>query len=135
MHDEKVQHRDLKLENILIKQDSDGKLSARICDFGWAKDVGEQGSEERAISVYSGTQYYSSPQQIRRTFDKDEKYTLKLDIWALGLIFHILITGEYPFEITKRMQEKMINHEGTKGYYNYLKDKRFRKREDVSLAC
>jgi serine/threonine protein kinase len=58
---------------------------------------------------------------------------VKVDIWALGLIFYLLIDGNFPFELNKCMRDKMLINEGLRGYYNHLKEKRFLNRDQINL--
>lgn len=69
-----IVHRDLKPANILLKN---GII--KIADFGFAKQS-DNGSFLRTIL---GTPLYMSPQLL-----KEENYTYKCDIWALGIIFY-----------------------------------------------
>jgi aurora kinase len=82
MHSKGILHRDLKLENILLKGDYDVKL----CDFGWAV---ESDNPMRRRSM-CGTVEYMAPE----VFNKD-LHTPKVDIWALGISLSF-------FKITER---------------------------------
>ena len=66
-------HRDIKPENILL---SNGKL--KIADFGFAKVVL---SSSQLNKTNVGTPVYMSLQIL-----KNQKYTSKCDIWALGIV-------------------------------------------------
>lgn len=46
---------------------------------------------------------YMAPEVLR-----DEEITMKSDIWSVGIIIYILLTGEYPFDIKK--EESLINN-------------------------
>jgi serine/threonine protein kinase len=46
---------------------------------------------------------YMAPEVLR-----DEEITMKSDIWSVGIIIYILLTGEYPFDIKK--EETLINN-------------------------
>lgn len=83
-----ILHRDLKLENILLK---DGVI--KISDFGFAKYIGRQMAVE---SVKCGTPTTMAPEII---FAKHSQtiYTKKCDIYSLGVILHELIYKVHPF--------------------------------------
>lgn len=89
MHDMDVTHRDLKLENLLL--DSDRNI--KICDFGFIK--GE--STKDLSQTYCGSKSYAAPEiLLGRPYDPR-----KSDIWALGVILYIFVTGKMPFDETK----------------------------------
>nr|CAC79947.1 protein kinase [Nyctotherus ovalis] len=75
-------HRDLKPENIMYS--SDGTL--KIIDFGLSIKENTEPSEQLV-----GTAYYMAPEIVR-----EEKFTKAGDIWSLGVLLHILLTGFVP---------------------------------------
>lgn len=89
-HTHGIIHRDLKLENILLKDETD-PLSLKVIDFGIAGIWSMYGGE---IST-AGTLYYSPPEVINET---DLQSDPKIDIWALGVILYLTLTKSYPFK-------------------------------------
>lgn len=88
-HNAILYHRDLKLENILIK-DND----ITVCDFGFS------GISNQYISYYGrsyGTITYKAPELIYdNEYNKDNKIDYeKSDIWSLGICIFTLITRKY----------------------------------------
>lgn len=89
----KIVHRDLKLDNILLKLPLP-KSRIYICDFGIAKKL-----TRSRTNTSVGTIEYSAPE----VFDTDSKgkstksYNYKCDVWSLGIVSHILLTGISPF--------------------------------------
>lgn len=86
IHDEKhIVHRDLKPENFLLLDKSDDS-PVKIIDFGLSRrdDFGVMRSRV-------GTVYYVAPEVL---FDD---YTNKCDIWSIGVISYILLSGHPPF--------------------------------------
>lgn len=89
-------HRDLKPENILVKDDT-----LKLADFGFAKQS-DNGSFMKSIV---GTPMYMSPQLL-----KQQRYSYKCDIWALGVIFYELIVGRIPWWTFNQKEEKFVDH-------------------------
>ncbi|VDN94297.1 unnamed protein product, partial [Brugia pahangi] len=89
LHSIRVTHRDLKPENLLY---SDATPDARllITDFGLAYQT--QTSEEKMTET-CGTPEYIAPEVLLRS-----AYTEKVDMWAVGVIAYILMSGIMPFD-------------------------------------
>lgn len=101
-HQHAVLHRDLKPSNILV--DSGGK--PHILDFGLAKDI-EPEQDHSNISLTGqvvGTLPYLSPDQVR-----GEPSSIQTDVYALGVIFYELLTGEYPYPIDDNRYQSLSN--------------------------
>jgi protein kinase-like protein len=84
-HDVGVLHRDLKPSNVMIDEHG----NARITDFGLAGLAEEFHEDEH----HAGTPAYMSPEQL-----EGQKFTVKSDIYALGLVLYELFTGKRAFE-------------------------------------
>jgi eukaryotic-like serine/threonine-protein kinase len=91
-HAQGVVHRDLKPENLFITQAHNGSEHLKILDFGLAK-LQSAANEETGHGRLLGTPYYMSPEQIRGG-DIDAR----ADIYALGALFHKMLTGEPPYK-------------------------------------
>jgi serine/threonine protein kinase/tetratricopeptide (TPR) repeat protein len=85
-HTEDVIHRDLKPQNILVGRDN----RVRIVDFGLARSF-EQTGITRTGTVL-GTPHYMAPEQAL-----GGQSDARSDIFALGVVFYELLTGELPF--------------------------------------
>ena len=102
-HDLGIVHRDIKPENILL----DRRGRVKIADFGLAKIVGT-GPEPEGTSATSGvplasgshteagkvmgTPRYMAPEQGAQPAGVDHR----ADIYALGVVFYQMLTGELP---------------------------------------
>jgi len=86
LHQNKVIHRDLKLENFLF--DNEDTDTIRLIDFGLSKHFDQDG-EKHNLAV--GTPYTIAPEVIQGEYDE------KVDVWALGVITYLLLCGETPF--------------------------------------
>jgi serine/threonine protein kinase len=90
-HGQGVVHRDLKPENVLIGHD--GRV--KIADFGIAKLLEESDASELMLTATHarlGTARYMAPEQMRG----DQQIDPRADLYALGVIFFELLTGELP---------------------------------------
>ena len=85
-HQEGVVHRDLKPHNVMI--DPAGRVV--VMDFGIARSVELSGMT--ATGSLLGTPDYMSPEQV-----KGEPVDARSDLFALGIIFYQLLTGELPY--------------------------------------
>jgi len=88
IHTRGIIHRDIKPSNLMARPDG----SIVLADFGIAKRLGDDFGQTRQGEVY-GTPYYISPEQI-----EGNPATAQSDIYALGIIFYEMLTGERPFE-------------------------------------
>jgi hypothetical protein len=89
-HDQGVVHRDIKPDNILI----DRAGSVKIADFGLAKLFGQPPADQvlTATGQVMGTPHYMAPEQMQGAAAVDHR----ADIYALGVVFYELLTGELP---------------------------------------
>ena len=105
-HDQGIVHRDIKPENILL----DRRGRVKVADFGLAKIVAavcdRRDSDDDVIrqsqtaatenltdaSKVMGTPQYMSPEQIQAPGEVDHR----ADIYALGVVFYQMLTGELP---------------------------------------
>jgi serine/threonine protein kinase len=98
-HDQGIVHRDIKPENILL----DRRGRVKVADFGLAKII-EPGmadvlakseigvAPQHGPSGVMGTPQYMSPEQIQAPGEVDHR----ADIYALGVVFYQMLTGELP---------------------------------------
>lgn len=91
IHERGIIHRDLKPENLMLR--ADGTLV--LADFGIAKQLSTALTRTRHGEVY-GTPFYMSPEQAR-----GELLDGRSDLYALGVIFHEMLTGAKPFTATR----------------------------------
>jgi serine/threonine protein kinase len=103
-HDQGIVHRDIKPENILL----DRRGRVKVADFGLAKLIGSDAGAElprdqAAQSVSAGgslsdagsvmgTPSYMAPEQQENPAEVDHR----ADIYALGVVFYQMLTGELP---------------------------------------
>mmetsp|Transcript_83350 Transcript_83350/g.97433 ORF Transcript_83350/g.97433 Transcript_83350/m.97433 type:complete len:570 (-) Transcript_83350:89-1798(-) len=92
LHSKKVVHKDIKLENLLLQNDSIQNPVVKLIDFG----LSEVRKQDVCLSDTSGTVFYMAPEVSSRV------YTEKADLWSVGVILFILLTKRIPFNGTTR---------------------------------
>jgi len=99
VHSQKVAHRDIKLDNILL----DSKGNTKIVDFGLASMDEE---EVKGCRSFVGSPEYVAPEIIQR-----KPYSgYKADVYSLGMVLYCMVFGQFPFIPEKRF-ESVINGE------------------------
>ncbi|WP_218920246.1 serine/threonine protein kinase [Chondromyces crocatus] len=94
-HDLGVVHRDLKSDNILLTQRGGRKDFVKILDFGLAAIARDPRLAPKG-AVF-GTPEYMSPEQAR-----GEEAGPQSDLYALGVLFFEMLTGQLPFRSNDR---------------------------------
>jgi serine/threonine protein kinase len=79
----RIMHRDLKPSNILVN--SKGQI--KLCDFGVSSEL-----EGSVAETFVGTGTYMAPERIQGS-----PYTVKSDVWSVGLSLMELAIGKFPF--------------------------------------
>ena len=85
-HIKNVVHRDLKAENLLL--DHDGNI--KIADFGFSNYYTPGGP----LSTWCGSPPYAAPE----LFEGKQYDGPRADIWSLGVILYVLVSGSLPFD-------------------------------------
>ena len=90
-HRHGVAHMDLKLENVMLS-----KKNVKIIDFGLCTDRDIYGYHTRFV----GSPDYSAPEILHKKAYRPSQ----ADVWSLGTILFVLLTGEMPFSRSERRQ-------------------------------
>lgn len=83
LHHRKILHGDIKPDNIMVSNDG-----LKIIDFGSAQHISNGSS-----SSISGTKCYWPPEMLQGSLPSPS-----MDVWAMGCILFILLTGTHPFD-------------------------------------
>lgn len=94
IHNKNIVHRDIKPENILFGQ-KDDYSTLKLIDFGLATTTKIK-KQKNAV----GSPYYMAPEIIKG------QYSCKTDMWSVGVILHLMLTGSFPFKGDKEGGEK-----------------------------
>lgn len=82
----RIMHRDIKPSNILVN--SRGNI--KLCDFGVATET-----VNSIADTFVGTSTYMAPERIQ-----GGAYTVRSDVWSVGLSVMELAVGRFPFDST-----------------------------------
>jgi len=98
LHSNRIIHRDIKLENLLL--DSNNRI--KITDFGFATTL----EKDEVLRDLVGTINYMSPEMLRVNMNPrcNPGYSFPIDVWACGVIMFTLVSGKQPFYHRKEMQ-------------------------------
>jgi calcium-dependent protein kinase len=90
LHACSIAHRDLKPENFLLASDVPIEEAVlKMLDFGLSK----QFTPGTAMTSKTGTIAYTAPEVLTGNYDE------KCDVWSLGVITFLLLSGKMPFKI------------------------------------
>jgi len=88
----RIMHRDIKPSNVLVNSRGDIKL----CDFGVSGQL-----VNSIADTFVGTSTYMAPERIQGA-----QYTVKSDVWSVGLTLMELAIGKFPFDQSKGEDEE-----------------------------
>ena len=105
MYENNIMHRDLKLQNIMIKFTNFNQTDyiVKLADYGFGKVL----EKNLMTKSYLGTPITMAPEVIEKKF-----YSMKADLWSVGIIIYQLLFNEIPFsgrnelEILENIKQK-----------------------------
>lgn len=87
LHSRSICHRDLKLENWVLESGRDVWSPLKLIDFGLSTHF----TPGHRLSRVVGSSYYVAPEVLKKS------YTEACDLWSLGVIVYMLLSGAPPF--------------------------------------
>ena len=123
--------RDLKPDNFLLKRKERrgtrssnftpdvSQLQVKLADFGFATRLGP-GQKTRG---FKGTKFFFAPEMIgnnKNEMDLMPEYGFEVDIWALGVVLFVLLSGGLPFQGSTDEQTFSLIREGQVSFDNSL---------------
>ncbi|KAG9006735.1 hypothetical protein FRB93_008467 [Tulasnella sp. JGI-2019a] len=90
LHANKIIHRDVKADNVLV----DPNGTCKISDFGISKRSDEI-YNNAAMTAMQGSLFWMAPEMLH---NNKKGYNAKIDIWSLGCVFIEMFAGRRPWE-------------------------------------
>lgn len=109
LHSRSIIHRDLKTLNVLIDKDN----RAKICDFGFSKQVEESG-ENKVMTMNIGTPHWMAPEllNVNASDQNAGQYNSKVDVYAYAIVMWEVLTHDLPYrglEATQIIGQVLMN--------------------------
>ncbi|KAK9876178.1 hypothetical protein WA026_011296 [Henosepilachna vigintioctopunctata] len=99
LHSKNIVHCDLKPENVLLSSNAEFP-QVKLCDFGFARIIGEKSFRRSVV----GTPAYLAPEVLR-----NKGYNRSLDMWSVGVIVYVSLSGTFPFNEDEDINEQIQN--------------------------
>nr|XP_032819947.1 serine/threonine-protein kinase D3-like [Petromyzon marinus] len=100
LHSKHIVHCDLKPENVLLAS-PEPFPQVKLCDFGFARIIGEKSFRRSVV----GTPAYLAPEVLR----SKQGYNRSLDMWSVGVIVYVSLSGTFPFNEDEDINEQIQN--------------------------
>jgi len=100
-----LKDRKVQFDQNMAKSD---EVDVKLIDFGYIVEMNDEKNGEKGAldENIAGTPWYIAPEIICSFIESKTnlklKYTTKSDIWAVGVIFCLLVTGKHPCSFSTR---------------------------------
>jgi len=94
-HQQGIVHRDVKPDNVMLRELPNGDDEVKVLDFGIAKMVDQKSNVDNLTitGTIIGTPHYLSPEQCRAAADLDARS----DLYSLAVVAYEMLCGSVPF--------------------------------------
>ncbi|KAI0212918.1 Serine/threonine-protein kinase D3 [Lamellibrachia satsuma] len=75
-------------------------MQVKLCDFGFARIIGEKSFRRSVV----GTPAYLAPEVL-----KSKGYNRSLDMWSVGVIIYVSLSGTFPFNEDEEIADQIQN--------------------------
>mmetsp|Transcript_11851 Transcript_11851/g.25979 ORF Transcript_11851/g.25979 Transcript_11851/m.25979 type:complete len:469 (-) Transcript_11851:150-1556(-) len=112
LHGSGIVHADLKPENIMLSTAEGQPMVVKLVDFGCAAGISpndaesDLGAPAASGSNIIGTTAYSPPDAL--TCGEEWEASASTDMWSLGVIIFIMLTGSHPYDLEGDASDKDI---------------------------
>lgn len=103
LHEKGICHRDLKPENLLLSSRAEDAV-VKVADFGFAANC----KVNPEMTALVGTPPYMACELVFLRHQDDGGYSIQVDMWSLGVILYILLSGIHPFQLDD--EEEMLTN-------------------------
>mmetsp|Transcript_10606 Transcript_10606/g.10453 ORF Transcript_10606/g.10453 Transcript_10606/m.10453 type:complete len:116 (-) Transcript_10606:600-947(-) len=92
---------------MFIDEEETDFSSVKLIDFGLSAKF--QDLNSRRLSMVAGSPYFTAPEVFEKNYDE------ACDVWSLGVVLYILLSGEYPYkaddlsELREKLKEKDVD--------------------------
>lgn len=115
LHEYNIVHRDIKPENIMFDYDKRHRnpKTVKLIDFDTCTEW--SGVDTPIQQKFVGTPGYIAPEALLG------EVTPQSDLWSVGVIFYILMTGLTPWTVIQTLEDGTVGSPGAKRMYKSLK--------------
>src|SRR6185436_10838502 len=91
LHRQKIVHRDVSPDNLMLTRDVDGHVQVKLIDLGIAKAIEGGASGLTTTGIFLGKPRYAAPEQFGTT-----PLDARSDLYSFGVVLYELLTGRCP---------------------------------------